>query len=93
MVVLAPGHARRDREVVEPERLRAQRAPNLPHGAAGPLALQPVDVDERVPHHILKTPNLVCGIGALSAAESPSASTRRVSSGSMTPSSHSRAVE
>ena len=33
------------------------------------------------------------GIGAFSAALMPSASTRRVSSGSITPSSHSRAVE
>ena len=42
--------------------------------------------------HILKTPNLVCGIGAFSAAENASASTRRVSLGRMMPSSHSRAV-
>ena len=39
-----------------------------------------------------KTPKVVSGIGALSAAEMPSASTRRVSSGSMMPSSQSRAV-
>src|SRR5215210_517257 len=45
------------------------------------------------PPHIRKTPKVVSGIGALSAAEIPSASTRRVSSGSMTPSSHSRVVE
>ena len=43
--------------------------------------------------YILKTPKTVSGIGAFSAAEIPSASTRRVSSGSMTPSSHRRAVE
>ena len=43
--------------------------------------------------YIRKTPNVVSGIGALSAAARPSASTRRVSSGSMMPSSHSRAVE
>ena len=43
--------------------------------------------------HIRKTPNVVSGIGAFSAAEMPSASTRRVSSGSMMPSSQSRAVE
>ena len=44
------------------------------------------------PTHILNTPNLVSGIGALSAAEKHSASTRRVSPGVMMPSSHSRAV-
>ena len=42
--------------------------------------------------HILNTPNFVSGIGALSVAENASASTRRVSVGAMTPSSHSRAV-
>jgi hypothetical protein len=42
--------------------------------------------------HILKTPNLVSGIGALSAAEKHKARTRRVSAGVMMPSSHSRAV-
>ena len=44
------------------------------------------------PRHILNTPNRVSGIGALSAAENASASTRRVSLGAMMPSSHSRAV-
>src|SRR5581483_9264718 len=43
--------------------------------------------------YIRKTPNVVSGIGALRAAASPSARTRRVSSGSMIPSSQSRAVE
>ena len=38
-------------------------------------------------------PNVVAGIGAFRAAEIPSASTRRVSSGSMVPSSQSRAGE
>src|SRR5690349_19025008 len=42
--------------------------------------------------YILKTPNLVCDTGALSAAENASASIRRVSEGAMMPSSHSRAV-
>jgi hypothetical protein len=93
VVVLAPGHARRDREVVQSERLRAQRAPNLAHGAARPFALERVDIDERVAHHILKTPNLVSRIGAFNEADNPSARTRRVSSGSITPSSQSRAVE
>ena len=43
--------------------------------------------------YIRKTPKRVSPIGALSAALIPMASTRRVSSGSITPSSHSRAVE
>ena len=47
--------------------------------------------DPRQPH-IRKTPNRVSGIGAWSAASMPIDRTRRVSSGSMTPSSHSRAV-
>src|SRR5438477_9872052 len=49
---------------------------------------------ERDPHrHILKIPKVVSGIGAFSAAARPRARTRRVSSGSMMPSSQSRAVE
>ncbi len=43
-------------------------------------------------HHIRNTPNRVSATGAFSAADSDSASTRRVSAGSMIPSSHSRAV-
>jgi hypothetical protein len=43
--------------------------------------------------HMRKMPNFVSGIGAFRAAEIPSASTRRVSSGSMIPSSQRRAVE
>src|SRR5581483_8557636 len=43
--------------------------------------------------YIRKTPNVVSGMGALRAAERPRASTRLVSSGSMMPSSHRRAVE
>jgi hypothetical protein len=42
--------------------------------------------------YMRNTPNRVGSIGALSAAESPSASTVRVSAGSMIPSSHSRAL-
>jgi hypothetical protein len=42
--------------------------------------------------HIRNTPNRVDSIGALSAAEIDSASTSRVSAGSMMPSSHSRAL-
>src|SRR5262245_34821959 len=44
-------------------------------------------------HHMRKTPNVVSGSGAFSAVARPRASTRRVSSGSITPSSHRRAVE
>jgi hypothetical protein len=43
--------------------------------------------------HIRNTPKRVSFGGALRAAESASASTMRVSAGSMMPSSHSRAVE
>jgi len=53
-----------------------------------------VHTHDRVRHdYILKTPKVVSGIGAFSAAEIPSASTRLVSRGSMMPSSQSRAVE
>ena len=44
------------------------------------------------PPHIRNTPNVVASIGRLSDAEIASPSTRRVSAGSMTPSSHSRAL-
>jgi RNA polymerase sigma factor (sigma-70 family) len=50
-------------------------------------------VPERATAYIRKTPKVVSGIGALSAAEIPSASTLRVSTGSTMPSSQSRAVE
>ena len=43
--------------------------------------------------HIRNTPNRVGSIGVRDAASRPSASTFRVSAGSITPSSHSRAVE
>ena len=43
--------------------------------------------------HIRKTPNFGSGIGALNAADSPSARACRVSAGSRIPSSHRRAVE
>ena len=43
-------------------------------------------------HHILNRPKRVGSIGAFADAESPSPSTSRVSAGSMTPSSQSRAV-
>jgi hypothetical protein len=43
--------------------------------------------------YILNTPNCVRGCGACAEASNPIASTRRVSSGSIIPSSHKRAVE
>ena len=43
-------------------------------------------------HYMRKSPNFVSGIGAFSDALKPSASTRRVSAGSITPSSQMRAV-
>jgi hypothetical protein len=42
--------------------------------------------------YILNTPNRMSGMGALSAADNASATTRRVSAGAMIPSSHNRAV-
>ena len=47
----------------------------------------------RAPGHIRNTPKVVSGTGAFAAAARPSARTRRVSRGSMIPSSQSRAVE
>ncbi len=44
------------------------------------------------PSHIRNTPKRVGSIGAFNAADSPSPSTRRVSAGSMMPSSHRRAL-
>ena len=59
--------------------------------AAGDLAA--VGDQQGAEHrHIRNTPNRVGSIGAFSAADSARPSTRRVSIGSMTPSSHRRAV-
>ncbi len=57
-------------------------------------ARRDVDLDDAAVdvHHIRNTPKRVSGIGAWSAASIPRDSTRRVSSGSMTPSSQRRAV-
>ena len=49
-------------------------------------------VHHRFLHHILNRPNFVGSIGAFAAADNPRPSTSRVSAGSITPSSHSRAV-
>lgn len=43
-------------------------------------------------HHIRNTPKRVASIGAFKAADNPRPSTRRVSAGSMMPSSHKRAL-
>ena len=43
-------------------------------------------------HHIRNTPKRVASIGAFKAADNPRPSTRRVSAGSMMPSSHRRAL-
>jgi hypothetical protein len=52
-----------------------------------------VQHERRPGAYMRNTPNVVSGTGAFAAAARPSASTRRVSRGSMIPSSHSRAVE
>ena len=62
------------------------------HHAAGDLAaIGDQDFVEQL-GHIRNTPNVVFSIGALRLAEIASASTRRVSAGSMMPSSQSRAL-
>jgi hypothetical protein len=63
----------------------------ISNGVGFPLQL--VIGSPQAPCHIRKTPNCVRGCGACAAASSPMAITRRVSSGSMMPSSHKRAVE
>jgi hypothetical protein len=93
VVLPALGVGRKD-EVVDAERLRPCGAAHLAHHPARTFAREMVDVHDVEAHrYIRKTPNVVSGIGAFSAAEIPRARTRRVSSGSMIPSSQSRAVE
>ena len=75
------GNERRPRSPERAERRETGKRP--PRGAA----------HHGRPGHIRKTPNFVSGIGALRAAEIASARTSRVCAGSITPSSHSRAVE
>ena len=91
--MLAPDDVRAELEPVDPERLDAELPADEADGAAWPGALELVHVELAVAHHIRKMPKVDSGTGAFSAAEIPSASTRRVSSGSMMPSSQSRAVE
>ena len=78
-----------DRDGLDPE-LAAR--PEDPHRDLAPVRDEQLANRPRAAH-IRKMPNRVSGIGASSAAEIPSASARRVSSGSRIPSSQSRAVE
>ena len=73
-------HAERDHRQTSP--CMVSRPPHPACHAAG-----------RARTYMRKTPKRVASIGALSAALIPMASARRVSSGSITPSSQSRAVE
>ena len=93
LVVLVADDVRAELEPVDPEGLDAQLAADEADGPAGPRALELVHVDLAVAHYIRKMPKVDSGTGAFSAAEIPSASTRRVSRGSMIPSSQRRAVE
>lgn len=54
--------------------------------------VHPHEVSSQSLPHIRNTPKRVSGMGAFRLADKPSASTRRVSTGSITPSSHSRAL-
>ena len=80
------------------DRAQAHRLGGADH-AAGDLAAigdqqrakSPVQLGA-IHHHILNRPKRVGSIGALADAESPRPSTSLVSAGSITPSSHSRAV-
>ncbi len=75
---------------------RDRRDPELPAGAEDTHRDLAAVRDQQLADlaaHMRKTPNCVSGIGACSAAEIPSASTRRVSRGSRIPSSQSRALE
>ena len=73
---------------------RAHAAASNADNNAGASAASPCRYRVRmvILRYILKTPNLVSGISALSAADRPRPSTMRVSAGSITPSSHRRAV-
>ena len=71
----------------------AQTPRGLDHAAGDLAAVGNQDLREHGPAaHMRNTPNRVSSMGAFRAAEMPRPSTMRVSRGSMTPSSHSRAV-
>ena len=84
---------RQGERAARPSRTRSWSVSSVPSStcssAKHPRAPWPL----RARSYIRKTPNVVSGTGAFAAAARPSASTRRVSSGSMIPSSQSRAVE
>src|SRR5262249_31792296 len=69
LVVLEPFGTRWEVDPVDPERRDAQLPAHEVERAAGPAALDLVDVCHREAHgYILKTPKVVSGIGAFSAA-------------------------
>ena len=71
-----------------------RRDPEPPRGANDPAGDFPTigDQDLAEQAHIRKTPKRVGSVGALRLAEIANAKVIRVSAGSMTPSSHSRAL-
>ncbi len=74
--------------------LDAEQARATNHSQRNLAAIRDEQFFERAFHHIRKTPKLPpAGIGAFNEAAMPSASALRVSTGSRTPSSHSRALE
>ena len=74
---------------VDGDGCNAQATRGAHHAARDLTAIGDQDFAE---HHIRKTPNRVGSIGAFMLADKPSPNTRRVSAGSITPSSHSRAL-
>ena len=80
------------------ERVRPRALPREGDGLVQGVERVAVHGPDPVRHHILNTPNAASRsagrpCGALSEADSARPSTRRVSAGAMTPSSHRRAVE
>ena len=66
--------------------------PDTGQTSGNPIVSAACHIVRHTLHHILNRPNFVSGIGAFSAADNPRPSTVRVSAGSMTPSSQSRAL-
>jgi len=92
--VLPADDVRAELEPVDAECLDSELSANEADSATGAGGLDVVEMDDGVPDgYIRKTPKVVSGTGAFAAAANPSARTRLVSSGSMMPSSQSRAVE
>ena len=100
--LLSRGPRQRHVRVREPHvqrvavRFRAYRhrhkAPSSRHARMMRTAISSVRDQDRVHAYMRNTPGCMPSIGALRAADSASPRTVRVSAGSMTPSSHSRAV-